>query len=66
MHLITGVLTKKKKRSNRSLAAFAQGSGFGEESEMITACKSRHKIESYYPRRTNGLFNATLMVFCTN
>lgn len=42
MHLITGVLTKKKKKKRR-IAFLRLRSGFGEESQMIPARKSHHK-----------------------
>lgn len=57
MHLITGVLTK----NNRSRTPVTQNEIWRGDSEMITACKSSHKIGSYYVSYSNGLFNKTLI-----
>lgn len=57
MHLITGVLTK----NNRSWTPFTQNEIWRRDSEMITACKSSHKIGGYYVSYSNGLFNKTLI-----
>lgn len=57
MHLITGVLTK----NNRSWTPVTQNEIWRGDSEMITACKSSHKIGSYYVSYSNGLFNKTLI-----
>lgn len=53
MHLITGVLTK----NNRSWTPFTQNEIWRGDREMITACKSSHKIGGYYVSYSNGLFN---------
>lgn len=57
MHLITGVLTK----NNRSWTPVTQNEIWRGDSEMITACKSSHKIGGYYASHSNGLFNKTLI-----
>lgn len=58
MHLITGVLTK----NNRFWTPVTQNEIWRGDSEMITACKSSHKIGSHYVSHSNGLFNKTLIV----
>lgn len=42
---------------SKKIIALAQGSGFGEEMEMISTCKFSHEIEGYYERCANGVLH---------